>query len=94
MRDLLVVLILCGIAAAMARGVWPAPELGPPVPVAVRTVDVNRASADELASLDGIGPHLAARIIAGRPYARVDDLIRVKGIGAKRLAALRPRLRI
>jgi competence ComEA-like helix-hairpin-helix protein len=55
-------------------------------------VDLNRASAAELESLDGIGPRLAQRIVAARPFAGVDDLVRVRGIGEKRLAALRPRL--
>ena len=57
-------------------------------------VDVNTASSDELASLPGIGPTIAERIIAGRPYEAVDDLLAVKGIGPARLAALRPRARV
>ncbi len=55
-------------------------------------VDVNRATADELASLDGIGPQLAARIVAARPFATIEEVGRVKGIGARRLARLRERL--
>jgi predicted flap endonuclease-1-like 5' DNA nuclease len=55
-------------------------------------LDPNRASVAELASLEGIGPALAARIAAARPFASLDDLARVKGIGARRLARLRPRL--
>ena len=55
-------------------------------------VDVNRASVAELASLDGIGPKLAARIVAARPFGRVDDVAHVAGVGQRRLARLRPRL--
>jgi competence protein ComEA len=33
---------------------------------------------------------IARRIIEGRPYRSVDDLDRVKGIGKKRLEAIRP----
>lgn len=54
-------------------------------------VNVNEASAAELASLPGIGPVLAARVIEGRPYSKIEDLQRVKGIGRKRLARLRER---
>ncbi|WAS97673.1 ComEA family DNA-binding protein [Nannocystis punicea] len=57
-------------------------------------VDLNRASASELESLPGIGPELARRIIEGRPYASVDELDRVRGIGPARLTAVRPRARV
>src|SRR5437763_6747077 len=55
-------------------------------------VDVNRATLAELASLDGIGPKLAARIVAGRPFRSVEEVATVRGIGRRRLARLRPRL--
>jgi competence ComEA-like helix-hairpin-helix protein len=55
-------------------------------------VDVNHATVDELASLDGIGPKLAERIVARRPFTSLEALGRVSGIGEKRLARLRPRL--
>lgn len=56
---------------------------------AIRRIDINTATADELLELPGIGPALAAAIIAARPFDRVDDLARVPGIGRKRLAAMR-----
>jgi competence protein ComEA len=55
-------------------------------------VDLNRATVEELASLDGIGPKLGARIVAARPFVTVEDLGKVRGIGRRRLARLRPRL--
>jgi competence ComEA-like helix-hairpin-helix protein len=55
-------------------------------------VDINRAPVDELASLDGIGPKLGARIVAARPFRTVEELAKVRGIGRRRLARLRPRL--
>jgi DNA uptake protein ComE-like DNA-binding protein len=54
-----------------------------------RLIDINSAPQAELESLPGIGPTLARRIIEGRPYRTVDDLLRVKGIGEKRLAEIR-----
>ena len=59
--------------------------------LAVR-LDLNRASLDELESLPGIGPRMAARIARGRPYAKVEDLLAVPGMGRRRLERLRPRL--
>ena len=56
-------------------------------------IDLNRATVDELTRLPGIGPVLAARIITARdvrgPFGSVDDLRRVSGVGAAKLAALR-----
>jgi competence ComEA-like helix-hairpin-helix protein len=54
-----------------------------------RRVNLNSAELEELRNLPGIGPRLAAGIIAARPFATVDDLARVPGIGSKRLAAVR-----
>jgi competence protein ComEA len=55
-------------------------------------LDLNTATEKELQSIKfkGIGPVLAARIIAGRPYTTVDDLLKVKGIGQKKLEKIRP----
>jgi competence protein ComEA len=56
-------------------------------------LDVNRASAEELQRLPGVGPATAAAIITERerngPFAGVDDLLRVRGIGPAKLDALR-----
>jgi len=52
-------------------------------------LDLNRAPAYELERLPGIGEVLARRIIAGRPYSSVEDLLRVEGIGEGKLAAIR-----
>jgi competence protein ComEA len=59
---------------------------------------VNRASAKEFEALDGIGPVLASRIVAFRkangPFASIDDLEKVPGIGASTLAKFKNKLRV
>lgn len=58
-----------------------------------RRVDVNRATAAELEALPGIGPVLAERVVAHRaehgPFASVDALTAVSGIGPRVLDGLR-----
>lgn len=61
-------------------------------------VILNLATEDDLRKLPGIGPKKAEAIIALRTklgkFKRAEDLLRVKGIGRKKLAKLRPRLLI
>ncbi|CAM3112594.1 ComEA family DNA-binding protein [Paenibacillus lupini] len=56
-------------------------------------LDINRATAEQLDSLKGIGPAKAQAILADReqngPFQSVDDLLRVKGIGSKLLAGIK-----
>lgn len=60
-----------------------------------RAIDLNRATAEELEQVRGIGPALAARIIARRDevggFGRVEDLIEVRGIGPVTLQSMRGR---
>ncbi len=53
-------------------------------------LDLNTASKEELMFINGIGPVLAERIMVRRPYKTVDGLIKVKGIGPKKLEKIRP----
>jgi|GEM_PF-1921068 len=59
-----------------------------------RAVDLNTAGERALLTLPGVGPSTARAIIAHRAtqgrFRSVDDLMQVKGIGPKKLEALRP----
>ena len=56
----------------------------------MKPIDINLADAEVLASLKGIGPELATRIIAYRDhqgsFAQVADITGVRGIGPRKLA--------
>lgn len=44
-------------------------------------VSINNGTQAELETLDGVGPSTAQKIIAGRPYSKIEDLLNVSGIG-------------
>jgi competence ComEA-like helix-hairpin-helix protein len=73
-------------ATAFAQGKAKAP---PPVATQGAKINPNTATPAELTSIKGIGKKKADLIIAGRPYASLDDLLGVKGIGKKTLERLR-----
>jgi len=61
-------------------------------------VMINRATAKDFESLDGIGPVLASRIVAYRksngPFTAVEDLLKVQGIGQSKFAQFKEKLRV
>ncbi len=61
-------------------------------------VVLNRASAKDLEALDGIGPVLAARIIAYRnangPFVTLEGLLEVSGIGPAKFAQFKEKIRL
>jgi competence protein ComEA len=82
-----------GAAAAAgatgAAGAGGAAAAGPPI-------NLNSATAEQLDTLDGVGPATAQKILEYRAqhggFRSVDDLSQVSGIGPKRLEALRGRV--
>ncbi|MGN6187439.1 MAG: helix-hairpin-helix domain-containing protein [Conexibacter sp.] len=60
------------------------------------SIDLNTATEQELEQLDGVGPAIAAKIVAYREQhggiASVDELDEVSGIGDAKLAAIRAQL--
>jgi competence ComEA-like helix-hairpin-helix protein len=53
-------------------------------------IDINSATEKELKMIPGVGPVMASRIIAARPFRTADDLKKVNGIGDKKYAKIRP----
>lgn len=68
------------------------PRAGDEEPAGGGLVNLNQADASELEALPGVGPVLAERIVADReangPFASLDDLSRVPGVGDAIVGAL------
>jgi competence protein ComEA len=62
-----------------------------PLPAGFK-LDPNTAARDDLMKLSGIGEVMANRIITGRPYQKLSDLLEVDGIGPETLKKLAPHL--
>jgi competence ComEA-like helix-hairpin-helix protein len=89
-RSQLKILILVSLfvgAAALAK------ELPP-----LHSIELNHATLIELERLPETGPKLATAIIRFRersgPFRRVEDLLAIPGITARRLEKMRPYVRI
>lgn len=77
-----------------------APPRPPPVvyiedaPKSAGPLDLNRASAEEIEGLPGIGRSMALKIVARRDsvrrFRRLEDLDSIRGIGPALIAKLRP----
>jgi competence protein ComEA len=86
-----------GVAGAAAAGTASSADGGaaatPQAPVSL-----NSASAEQLETLDGVGPATAHKIIDWRTqhggFRTIEDLSQVPGIGPKRLAALREKVQL
>ena len=98
MRRIVLVLLLLGLSTSggLCHEPSPATRGEAAAPAAPAPVDLNAASPEQLDALPGIGPALAARIVAYRdehgPFTKIEHLNDVKGIGARTLEKLRPLL--
>ena len=67
-------------------------------PARLGPININRATAKQLDTLDGIGPVIAQRIIDYRKlngsFLTIDDLQKVSGIGAAKFAQIKAKVRI
>jgi competence protein ComEA len=101
-RDHVRAWLVAGLAASLmvlaANGPAGAAPKSRSDPGVAAPVNVNLASEEELAGVRGIGKVLAKRIVDFRdehgPFERLEDLMKVRGIGEKSFEKLRPLLTI
>jgi competence protein ComEA len=87
------VLLMSGLSRAALAQAQAAPQPSPATQPAV-LLNLNTATAAELAKLPGIGPAVAARIVEHRQksggFKKIEELMNVKGIGEKTFLKLKP----
>lgn len=63
-----------------------------------KKININTATQDLLATLPGVGPALAKRIVDYRErngeFKRIEELMNVKGIGEKSFEKIRPHITV
>lgn len=88
--------LLCGLGVAAVSAI-PTRAQEPSEAASGPVVDIQNATAEQLQQLPGIGPSKAAAIVAYRaehPFRRVEDIMRVRGIGRATFRRLRPMLTV
>ncbi len=57
-------------------------------------IDLNTATPEQLQTVPGVGPSMAERIIAARPFRSVEDLLNVPGIGPAKFESWKTHFRV
>jgi len=83
--------VATGLALAMAALLVSGPAIAAGKPAPAAKVNINTATVEQLTTLPGVGPKLAARVIEYRqktPFHSTQELMNVKGIGEKNYAKI------
>jgi competence protein ComEA len=97
MVPVLIVAMLGGAGLAVADDATPPAEQGPPTASNDSRININEAGVGELVALPGIGPSRAEAIVAEREkrrFRRIEDIMRVPGIGRKTFSRIRSSIRV
>lgn len=94
----IIVALMIGFGFSPAMASTKAPDAKttaePTKNAAVQLIDINKADAETLTQLPGIGPKTAEAILAYRKdigqFKSLEELTEVKGIGPKKLEKIRP----
>jgi competence protein ComEA len=70
----------------------------PPAPVSTAVVNLNSATAAQIADLPGIGAKTAELIVQYRvkngPYKKIEEIMNVRGVGEKSFLRIKDRLAV
>ena len=94
---ILLLFVVQGWSPAAAESGERAPPVGPPTAEQDVRININEASVEQLVQLPGIGPSRAEAIVAERErrrFRRVEDIMRVPGIGRKTFVRIRSSIRV
>ena len=95
MKKTVVMYVMIALIAIFSAVVQPASVVNAEV-AATQVVNINHADLVQLQTLPGVGPALAERIVTHReangPYASIEQLLDVKGIGDKKLEKIKAHL--
>jgi len=84
--------VATGLALTMAALLVSGPAMAAGKPAPTAKVNINTASVEQLTTLPGVGPKLAARIVEYRQksgtFRSTQELINVKGVGEKNYAKI------
>ena len=91
----LFVLLITTVPVRGQRAAKPAPA---PTAVSTRLINLNTASAIEIAELPGIGPKTAELIVQYRQkngsFKKIEEIMNVRGIGEKTFLKLKDRISV
>ena len=86
--------LLVTMSLAGARAATPTKGADAASPAATGTINLNSASAEQIALLPRVGLKLAERVVEYRktngPFKKVEDLMNVSGVGEKSFLKMKP----
>ena len=98
MRVLAAFMLLGAAAACNPQRAYTAPSKDVKIENPAKVVNVNTAATEELQTLRGVGPAIAARILDYRKehgrFDKIEDLAKVRGIGEAKLAKMKAQVSI